>query len=50
VAFARVTFANGNLASLEVGMDSLDDPAHLEHLVESITTLWGMSEEDDDED
>jgi len=48
MAYARVTFGGGNIASLELGMDAIDDPARLEELVKSITVLWRMAEAEGD--
>ena len=49
MAYAKVTFSGGNLATLELGLDAIDDPAHLDELVKSITVLWRMAEAEDSE-
>lgn len=49
MAYARVTFTGGNLGALELGLDAIDDPAHLDELVRSITVLWRIAEAEDSE-
>ena len=49
MAYARIVFAGGNLGSLELGLDAIDDPAHLDELVKSITVLWRMAEAEESE-
>lgn len=50
MTYARILFSQGSATSLELGLDSIDDPAVLEPLVRNAYALWQLATEDAEDD